>query len=188
MKNSLILLSLLFIGCQEKQNLLPKEEVPLAFIYEEGSAFSVSHSGSVKELIVQVAEREGIKLEFVDFKDFDTELKFKEMTWRVLFEVALYSEPVGYTFLEGKEVITIMPIQSFMRLPLQQIAIQPSHLQAEEVASRLYPLADYAANESIDLDPSRNAVVFTLRSGRFSKVFEILNRIDKPSPTSRATQ
>ncbi|CAA6679418.1 MULTISPECIES: hypothetical protein [unclassified Lentimonas] len=185
MKHLLILISLLlFAGCEVEQVLLPKEEVPIGYIYPEGSSLSVDHVGSVKELIQQVAEQEGILIEFVNFKDFDTALKLGNLTWRQLFQIALSCGSISYSHLEGSKTIEISPTKSLINEPRRQIAIQPTHLQPEEVMNRLYPLVDVAANEDIEVDSTRHAVVFTLRASRLSMVFEILELIDKPSPIS----
>ena len=183
MKHLLILIALLLlVGCEVEQVLLPKEDVPIGYIYP-GSKLSVDHVGSVKELIQQVAEQEGILVEFVNFKDFDTQLKLGELTWRQIFQVALNCGSRPYSLVEGNKTIKISPTKSLIGETLRQIAIQPTYLQPEEVMNKLYPLVDVAANENIEVDSKRNAVVFTFRASRLSTVSEILDRIDIPSPT-----
>lgn len=131
----------------------------------------------VRTILRNVADLFDLNLVIPDVLQGRTSIKLRNITWRQVFEVVL--EPLGYTYVEDRNVIRIRSIESLTTEPVDTRVFIANYARANELRDSIAPLIDDAAGGKIQVDNRSNALVITERPSRMNKIQEIIERLDK---------
>ncbi len=131
----------------------------------------------VRTILRNVADLFDLNLVIPDVLQGRTSIKLRNITWRQVFEVVL--EPLGYTYVEDRNVIRIKSIESLTTEPVDTRVFIANYARASELQGSIAPLIDSAAGGRIQVDSRSNALVITERPSRMNKIQEIIERLDR---------
>ncbi len=134
----------------------------------------------VRIIIRNVADLYDLNVVIPDTLVGNTTIKLRNVTWRQVFEVVL--EPIGYTYIEDRNIIKIKSIDELLQEPVDTRVFLINYAQAEQLKDSLAPLIDAAAGGRIQVDKRTNALIITERPSRMNDVQEIIERLDQPTP------
>jgi len=131
----------------------------------------------VRTILRSVADLFDLNLVIPDILQGRTSVKLRNITWRQVFEVVL--EPLGFTYLEDRNIIRIKSIAELTTEPVDTRIFIVNYARAGELQASIAPLVDAAAGGRIQVDGRSNALVITERPSRMNKIQEIIERLDK---------
>lgn len=131
----------------------------------------------VRTILRNVADLFELNLVIPDTLQGRTSLKLRNITWRQAFEVVL--EPLGYTFIEDRNIIRIKSIDEITTEPVDTRVFVINYARASEIQGSVQSLVDAAAGGQIRVDARSNALVITERPSRMNKIQEIIESLDK---------
>lgn len=131
----------------------------------------------VRTILRNVADLFELNLVIPDTLQGRTSIKLRNITWRQAFEVVL--EPLGYTYVEDRNIIRIKSIEELTTEPVDTRVFVANYARAEDLQGSIAPLVDGAAGGRIQVDKRSNALVITERPSRMNKIQEIIERLDK---------
>jgi type IV pilus assembly protein PilQ len=131
----------------------------------------------VRTILRNVADLFELNLVIPDTLQGRTSIKLRNITWRQAFEVVL--EPLGYTYIEDRNIIRIKSIEELTTEPVDTRVFVANYARAEDLQGSIAPLVDTAAGGRIQVDTRSNALVITERPSRMNKIQEIIERLDK---------
>ena len=131
----------------------------------------------VRTILRNVADLFDLNLVVPDTLQGRTSVKLRNITWRQVFEVVL--EPLGFTYLEDRNIIRIKSIAELTTEPVDTRIFIVNYARAGELKDSIAPLVDAAAGGRIQVDGRSNALVITERPSRMNKIQEIIERLDK---------
>jgi type IV pilus assembly protein PilQ len=131
----------------------------------------------VRTILRNVADLFDLNLVIPDTLQGRTSVKLRNITWRQVFEVVL--EPLGFTYLEDRNIIRIKSIAELTTEPVDTRIFIVNYARANELQASIAPLVDAAAGGRIQVDGRSNALVITERPSRMNKIQEIIERLDK---------
>lgn len=130
----------------------------------------------VRTILRNVADLFELNLVIPDSLQGRTSLKLRNVTWRQVFEVVL--EPLGFTFVEDRNIIRIKSIEDLTSEPVDTRVFVVNYASASELRPSIEPLVDGSAGGRIQVDQRSNALVITERPSRMNKIQEIIDRLD----------
>lgn len=131
----------------------------------------------VRTILRNVADLFELNLVIPDTLQGRTSIKLRNITWRQAFEVVL--EPLGYTYVEDRNIIRIKSIEELTTEPVDTRVFVANYARAGDLQGSIAPLVDTAAGGRIQVDTRSNALVITERPSRMNKIQEIIERLDK---------
>lgn len=131
----------------------------------------------VRTILRNVADLFDLNLVVPDILQGRTSVKLRNITWRQVFEVVL--EPLGFTYLEDRNIIRIKSIAELTTEPVDTRIFIVNYARAGELQASIAPLVDAAAGGRIQVDGRSNGLVITERPSRMNKIQEIIERLDK---------
>jgi len=131
----------------------------------------------VRTILRNVADLFELNLVIPDTLQGRTSIKLRNITWRQAFEVVL--EPLGYTYIEDRNIIRIKSIEELTTEPVDTRVFVANYARAGDLQGSIAPLVDTAAGGRIQVDTRSNALVITERPSRMNKIQEIIERLDK---------
>ncbi len=131
----------------------------------------------VRTILRNVADLFDLNLVIPDTLQGRTSIKLSNITWRQVFEVVL--EPLGYTYVEDRNIIRIKSIDELTTEPVDTRVFVVNYAHAQDLQGSISPLVDSAAGGRIQVDVRSNALVITERPSRMNKIQEIIERLDK---------
>lgn len=131
----------------------------------------------VRTILRNVADLFELNLVIPDTLQGRTSIKLRNITWRQAFEVVL--EPLGYTYVEDRNIIQIKSIEELTTEPVDTRVFIANYARAGDLQGSIAPLVDSAAGGRIQVDIRSNALVITERPSRMNKIQEIIERLDK---------
>ncbi len=171
-------------------NLPASGEVTLAFPADvrtqsesamtESDTISVDFPNEeVRTIIRNVADLYDLNVVIPDTLIGNTSVKLRNVTWRQVFDVVL--EPLGYTYIEERNIIKIRSRSELMQEPLDTRVFVINYAVAGQLQASLAPLIDAASGGRIQVDARTNALIVTERPSRMNGVQEIIERLDRPN-------
>ena len=133
----------------------------------------------VRTILRSVADLYDLNLVIPDSLQGRTSVKLNNITWDQVFEVVL--EPLGYTFIEDRNIIRIKSIEELTAEPVDTRIFIINYARAEELKTSIQPLIDPAAGGNIQVDVRSNALVIKERPSRMGKVHEVIKSLDQPT-------
>jgi type IV pilus assembly protein PilQ len=133
----------------------------------------------VRTILRNVADLFELNLVVPDPLQGRTSLKLRNVSWRQVFEVVL--EPLGYTYVEDRNIIRIKSIDELTTEPVDTRVFVVNYARAGEIQGSIVPLVDSAAGGQLRVDARSNALVITERPSRMNKIQEIIERLDRPT-------
>lgn len=133
----------------------------------------------VRTVLRSVADLFDLNLVIPDGLQGRTSIKLRNITWKQVFEVVL--EPLGYTFVEDRNIVRIKSIVELTSEPVDTRVFIANYARAEDLKSSVSPLVDAAAGGSIQVDTRSNALVIKERPSRMGKIQEIIKSLDQPT-------
>lgn len=133
----------------------------------------------VRTILRNVADLFELNLVIPDTLQRRTSIKLRNVSWRQVFEVVL--EPLGFTFIEDRNIIRIKSIDDLTTEPVDTRVFVVNFARAGDIQGSIAPLVDPAAGGQIKVDVRSNALVITERPSRMNKIQEIIGRLDKPT-------
>jgi len=134
----------------------------------------------VRIIIRNVADLYDLNVVIPDTLVGNTTIKLRNVTWRQVFEVVL--EPLGYTYIEDRNIIKIKSIDELLQEPVDTRVFLINYALAKQLQTSLAPLIDAAAGGRIQVDERTNALIITERPSRMNDIQEIIERLDQPTP------
>ncbi|MGZ0708601.1 type II secretion system protein GspD [Coraliomargarita sp. W4R53] len=131
----------------------------------------------VRTILRNVADLFELNLVIPDTLIGRTSIKLRNITWRQAFEVVL--EPLGYTYVEDRNIIRIKSIEELTSEPVDTRVFVANYARAEDLQGSIAPLIDSAAGGRIQVDVRSNSLVITERPSRMNKIQDIIERLDK---------
>lgn len=171
-------------------NLPATGEVTLAFpsdvrtspeaVMTESDTISVDFPNEeVRTIIRNVADLYDLNVVIPDALIGNTSVKLRNVTWRQVFDVVL--EPLGYTYVEDRNIIKIRSRAELMQEPLDTRVFVVNYAVAGQLQGALAPLIDAAGGGRIQVDPRTNTLLVTERPSRMNSIQEIIERLDRPN-------
>lgn len=174
------------IGCAQDRELSLELEIPTVrendelFSFESDSTISIDYKDTdIREILTEVADEFSLNLVIPDNLQGKSSIKLSNITWRQIFEVLL--EPLGYTYIENRNIIEIKRISQLTTEPVDTRVFLVNYTPASEVSISLSPLIDRKRGGAINVDTRSNALVITERPSRMNKIQEIIERLDRPT-------
>ena len=133
----------------------------------------------VRTVLRSVADLFDLNLVIPDSLQGRTSIKLRNITWDQVFEVVL--EPLGYTFVEDRNIVRIKSIQELIIEPVDTRIFIANYARAEELKESITPLVDASAGGNIQVDVRSNALVVKERPSRMSKIHEVIKSLDQPT-------
>ena len=133
----------------------------------------------VRTVLRSVADLFDLNLVIPDSLQGRTSIKLRNITWDQVFEVVL--DPLGYTFVEDRNIVRIKSIQELTTEPVDTRIFIANYARAEELKESIAPLVDSAAGGNIQVDTRSNALVIKERPSRMSKIQEVIDSLDQPT-------
>lgn len=133
----------------------------------------------VRTVLRSVADLFDLNLVIPDSLQGRTSIKLRNITWDQVFEVVL--EPLGYTFVEDRNIVRIKSIEELTAEPVDTRIFIANYARAEELKDSVLPLVDAAAGGSIQVDIRSNALVIKERPSRMGKIQEVIRSLDQPT-------
>lgn len=133
----------------------------------------------VRTVIRNVADLYDLNVVIPETLVGNTTIKLRNVTWRQVFEVVL--EPLGYTYIEDRNIIKIKSIDELLQEPVDTRVFLINYALAKNLQNSLAPLIDAAAGGRIQVDDRTNALIVTERPSRMNDIQEIIERLDQPT-------
>ena len=133
----------------------------------------------VRTILRSVADLYDLNLVIPDGLQGRTSVKLNNITWDQVFEVVL--EPLGYTFIEDRNIIRVKSIEELTAEPVDTRIFVANYARAEELKVSVEPLVDPAAGGNIQVDVRSNALVIKERPSRMGKIESIIKVLDQPT-------
>ncbi len=133
----------------------------------------------VRTILRSVADLYDLNLVIPDGLQGRTSVKLNNITWDQVFEVVL--EPLGYTFIEDRNIIRVKSILELTAEPVDTRIFIANYARAEELKISVEPLVDPAAGGNIQVDVRSNALVIKERPSRMGKIEEVIRGLDQPT-------
>lgn len=133
----------------------------------------------VRTILRSVADLYDLNLVIPDGLQGRTSVKLRNITWDQVFEVVL--EPLGYTFIEDRNIIRVKSIEELYAEPVDTRIFIVSYARADELKNSIEPLVDSAAGGSIQTDVRSNALIVKERPSRMGKIQAIIESLDQPT-------
>jgi len=131
----------------------------------------------VRTILRNVADFFDLNVVIPDTLQGRTSVKLHNVTWRQVFEVVL--EPLGFTFVEDRNIIRIKSIEEIQTEPVDTRVFVVDYAKAGEIKGSVQPLVDTNAGGRIQVDQRSNALVVTERPSRLTEIQEIIDRLDR---------
>jgi len=131
----------------------------------------------VRTILRSVADLYDLNLVIPDGLQGRTSIKLKNITWDQVFEVVL--DPLGYTYIEDRNIIRIKSIQEITAEPVDTRIFIINYARAEELKLSIESLVDPAAGGNVQVDVRSNALIVRERPSRMSKIDEVIQTLDK---------
>lgn len=133
----------------------------------------------VRTILRSVAALYDLNLVIPDGLQGRTSVKLSNITWDQVFEVVL--EPLGYTFIEDRNIIRVKSIEELTAEPVDTRIFILNYARADELKTSVESLVDPAAGGNIQVDTRSNALVIKERPSRMGRIESIVKTLDQPT-------
>lgn len=133
----------------------------------------------VRTIIRNVADLYDLNVVIPETLIGNTSVKLRNVTWQQVFEVIL--DPLGYTYIEDRNIIKIRNREDLAREPLDTRVYVVQHAIARELQPVLAPLIDTAAGGRLQVDQRTNVLIITERPSRINEIGRLIADLDKIS-------
>ena len=133
----------------------------------------------VRTILRSVAALYDLNLVIPDGLQGRTSVKLNNITWDQVFEVVL--EPLGYTFIEDRNIIRVKSIEELTAEPVDTRIFILNYARADELQTSVESLVDPAAGGNIQVDARSNALVIKERPSRMGRIESIIETLDQPT-------
>ncbi|CAA6694189.1 MULTISPECIES: type II secretion system protein GspD [unclassified Lentimonas] len=131
----------------------------------------------VRTVLRNVADIYELNVVIPDSLQGRTSIKLRNITWCQVFEVVL--EPLGYTYIEDRNIIRIRKQVDLLREPVDTRVFIVNYSSAAELKAALLPLIDTTVGGRLYVDVRSNALVITERLSRMNTIKEIIESLDR---------
>ncbi len=131
----------------------------------------------VRTILRNVAELFELNLVVPDTLQGKTSIKLRDVTWRQIFQVVL--APVGYTYVEEGNIITVVSQDQLMMEPVITEVFLINYARASDIMPTISPLVDNAKGGRVVVDARSNALVITERPSQMTRIRPIIDQLDK---------
>ncbi|MGB0414659.1 MAG: secretin N-terminal domain-containing protein [Coraliomargarita sp.] len=133
----------------------------------------------VRTVILNVAELFDLNVVVPDGLQGRTSIKLHNITWRDVYDVVL--EPLGYAYVEDRNIIKIKSIEEIAAEPVTTDVIALQYARADDIIASVQPLVDSAAGGQIVSDTRKNLLVILERPTQLQRIRKLVNNLDKPT-------
>jgi len=134
----------------------------------------------VRSIIRKVADLYDLNIMIPASLNGTATLKFRNVTWKQLFDVML--PPTGCGYMEDKNIVLIKSKEEISAEPTQTTVFPLNFSNATDLVTSITPLVDSSNGGKIQIDKRSNSLIVTERPSKFNGIKDIIERLDKPTP------
>ena len=173
-----LLLELEMPGEDEVFMEFPGQEERVASMDRQEETISVDFPDEeIRTIVSNVADLYDLNVVIPDTLVGSMSLKLRNVTWRQVLEVVL--EPVGYTFIEDRNIIKIKSRDDLLLEPVETTVIVVKFANAGDLMNAISPMVDGAAGGRVQVDARRNALIITERPSRMNALRKVIDDLDR---------
>lgn len=131
----------------------------------------------IRTILRNVADLFELNLVVPDTLQGKTSIKLRDVTWRQIFQVVL--APVGYTYVEEGNIITVVSQDQLMMEPVITEVFLIDYARAADILPTISPLVDAVQGGRVVVDTRSNALVITERPSQMTRIRPIIEQLDK---------
>ncbi|ACB73929.1 secretin N-terminal domain-containing protein [Opitutus terrae] len=131
----------------------------------------------IRNILRNVADLFELNLVIPETLQGKASIKLRDVTWRQIFQVIL--TPVGYTYIEEGNIITIVSNASMQQEPVTTEVFIVNYARAADIMPTINSLIDTAAGGKIVVDARSNSLVITERPSRMNRIRPIIEQLDR---------
>jgi len=131
----------------------------------------------VRTILRNVADLFELNLVVPDTLQGKTSIKLRDVTWRQIFQVVL--APVGYTYVEEGNIITVVSQDQLMMEPVITEVFLINYARAADILPTISPLVDPNKGGRVVVDARSNALVITERPSQMTRIRPIIDQLDQ---------
>jgi type II secretory pathway component GspD/PulD (secretin) len=130
----------------------------------------------IREILRNVADLFELNLVMPDTLQGKTTIKFRDVTWRQIFQSVL--DPVGYAYQEEGNIIKIVSKETLNDEPVTTDVFLINYARAQDILPTISSLVDTTKGKIV-VDARSNSLVITERPTRLSRIRPIIEKLDK---------
>lgn len=130
----------------------------------------------VREILRNVSDLFELNLVMPEALQGRTTIKFKDVTWRQIFQHVL--DPVGFTYVEEGNIIKIISKEMLNDEPVVTEVYLINYARAADLAPTINSLVD-ATRGRLVVDARTNSLVITERPTRITKIRPLIEQLDR---------